>query len=126
MTKNCCCTGHRPKSFPFAYGIDLQKHNAYLKTLEQKIEFSVSNYGITNFISGMALGVDMDFAEIVIKLRKNYPITLECAIPCSNQTLHWRDKDKLRYNNILKEADKVSLTQRSTLPTVCSSVTDIW
>jgi len=106
--KFCCCTGHRPKGFPFRYGIDKQKHNAYLQELEQKIKLAITEYGITNFISGMALGVDMDFAEIVLKLRDSYPITLECAIPCPDQTLKWNDKDKLRYESIIKRADKVN------------------
>lgn len=109
MKKNCCCTGHRPKGFPFKYGIDRQKHTAYLQTMEQKIELAITEYGIINFISGMAIGADLDFAETVLKLREKYPITLECAIPCPNQTLKWNDKDKLRYDNILKRADKINL-----------------
>lgn len=107
--KSCCCTGHRPKGFPFEYGIDEQKHNAYLKALEKKIKLAITKYGITNFISGMALGADMDFAEIVLKLREKYPITLECAIPCPNQTLYWGEEDKLRYEYILERADKITL-----------------
>lgn len=113
---NCCCTGHRPKGFPFAYGIDKQKHNVYLQTLEQKIELVVDEYGITNFISGMAVGVDLDFAEIVLKLRNKYPVTLECAIPCPNQTLKWSDTDKSRYESILKNADEVSLISERYTP----------
>lgn len=109
MTKNCCCTGHRPKGFPFKYGLDKQKHAAYLQTFEEKIELAITEYGITNFISGMAIGVDMDFAEIVLKLRNKYPITLECAIPCPDQTLKWNDKDKLRYESILKCADEINI-----------------
>ena len=109
MTKNCCCTGHRPKGFPFEYGFDKPRHTAYLKTLEEKIKFAITEYGITNFISGMALGVDLDFAETVVKLKNDFPITLECAIPCPNQTLNWYDKDKLRYDSILKRADNVKL-----------------
>lgn len=109
MIKNCCCTGHRPKGFPYLYGKDEQKHKAYLKQLKQKIELAITEYGITNFISGMAIGVDMDFAEIVLKLRNKYPITLECAIPCPNQTLKWNSADKLRYERILKCADAVNL-----------------
>lgn len=109
MTKTCCCTGHRPKGFPFEYGIDKPKHNAYLKKLEQKIKLAMTEYGITNFISGMALGMDLDFAETVLKLRNDFPITLECAIPCPNQTLNWDVKDKLRYDSILKRADNVKL-----------------
>ena len=71
--KTCCCTGHRPKGFPFRYGIDKRKHAAYLKTLEEKIKLAITEYGITNFISGMALGADLDFAETVLNLRNKYP-----------------------------------------------------
>ena len=106
--KNCCCTGHRPKGFPFKYGIDKQKNDRYLKTLEEKIKLTITEYGITNFISGMALGVDLDFAEIVLKLRNDFHITLECAIPCPNQTLNWNDLDIFRYGSILKQADAVN------------------
>ena len=105
----CCCTGHRPKGFPYRYGIDTKEHNAYLQALLQKVELAVNEYGITHFISGMAIGVDLDFAETVLKLRSKYPITLECAIPCPNQTLKWKDTDKLRYESILNRADKVCL-----------------
>ncbi len=116
MSKTCCCTGHRPKGFPFKYGIDKQKHKAYLQMLEQKIKLAITEYGITNFISGMAIGVDLDFAEIVLKLRNKFPVTLECAIPCPNQTLKWGDKDKLRYESILKRADKVTLISEKYTP----------
>ncbi len=61
MIKTCCCTGHRPKGFPFRYGIDLKKHKSYMQLLEQKIALAINEYGITDFISGMALGVDIDF-----------------------------------------------------------------
>ncbi len=114
--KNCCCTGHRPKGFPFKYGIDKQKNDRYLKTLEEKIKLTITEYGITNFISGMALGVDLDFAEIVLKLRNDFHITLECAIPCPNQTLNWKDIDVLRYESILKCADTVNLVSERYSP----------
>ncbi len=108
MSKTCCCTGHRPKGFPFRYGEDEQKHDAYLRALRQRVEFVVTQYGVTHFISGMAIGVDMDFAEIVIELRSRFSVTLECAIPCANQTLKWSDKEKSRYTEILSQADEVN------------------
>ena len=114
--KNCCCTGHRPKGFPFQYGIDKQKQNFYLQMLKEKIELAITEYGITNFISGMAIGADLDFAETVLKLRNEYHITLECAIPCLNQTLKWNSTDKLRYESILKHADKISLISERYTP----------
>lgn len=116
MKKTCCCTGHRPKGFPFKYGIDTPKHNAYLQTLEQKIELAITHYNVTNFISGMALGADMDFAQTVLKLRQKYPITLECAIPCPNQTLKWDSADKLRYESIMELADEINLISERYTP----------
>ncbi len=106
MTKTCCCTGHRPKGFPFEYGKDIKRHKEYLHALEEKIKLVFTGYGVTSFISGMALGADLDFAEIVLKLRDKYPITLECAIPDANQTLKWNDKDKQRYTALLERADE--------------------
>ena len=111
--KTCCCTGHRPKGFPFAYGKDIKKHKEYLNALEEKIKLVITEYGVTSFVSGMALGVDLDFAEIVLKLRNDYPLSLECAIPCPNQTLKWADKDIIRYNKILERADCVTLVSDS-------------
>ena len=116
MLKTCCCTGHRPKGFPFKYGIDIQKHSAYMQALKEKIELAINDYGITHFISGMAIGVDLDFAETVLKLRNKYPITLECAIPCPNQTLKWNDTDKLRYKCIINSADKISIIEKRYTP----------
>ena len=118
MKKTCCCTGHRPKGFPYPYGIDEQKHKEYLLRLKQKILIAVNDYGITHFISGMALGVDMDFAEIVLNLRdeERYPVTLECAIPCPDQALKWNAKDKLRYESILIRADEINLISNRYTP----------
>lgn len=116
MKKYCCFTGHRPKGFPFKYGIDKKKHKAYLNTLREKIKFVITFYGITNFISGMALGADLDFAELVLKLRKHYLVTLECAIPCPNQTLIWNNTDKLRYKSILKRANEIYLVSERYTP----------
>ena len=64
----------------------------------------------------MASGADLDFAEVVLKLRKHYPITLECALPCLNQTLKWSEKDKLRYESILKRANEINLISERYTP----------
>lgn len=96
MEKKCSCTGHRPQKFPFEYGGRNKEFQTYLKELASKIKAAITEYGVTCFISGMALGVDLDFAEIVLKLRKKYSLKLECAIPCPNQTIKW-DKFELHY-----------------------------
>lgn len=107
MEKTCSCTGHRPKGFPFAYGE--KEYLSYLRRLEREIERAIVEYGVSHFISGMALGADTDFAELVLRFRKRYKITLECAIPCPEQTWKWTEKEKERYSEILKNADTVTL-----------------
>lgn len=109
--KTCCLTGHRPKGFPWDYtDKECIEHKCYLALLREKIVELISE-GYSHFISGGALGADSDFAEIVIDLRQSaYPdITLEIAVPCSNQDLKWRAEDKRRYKKICNEADSVNV-----------------
>ena len=48
--------------------------------------------------SGMAQGVDMYAAEIVLELKKQDPqITLECAIPYERQAVRWPEALRNRY-----------------------------
>ncbi len=116
--QTCCCTGHRPKGFPYRYGVDELKHRNFLELLKEKTILAYRKYGVTNFISGMAIGVDLDFAETVLYLRdtENYPFSLECAIPCRNQTLKWSEPDKLRYNSLLTRANSVNLISEQYTP----------
>ena len=66
--------------------------------------------GYKGFICGGAQGVDTDFAETVIALKRIYPeITLEIAVPCPNQSAFWSRDAKARYDSVLRNADKVSL-----------------
>ncbi len=116
MQKICCCTGHRPQKFPFEYGGRGKEYLTYLQELENKIITAVTEYGVTCFISGMALGVDLDFAQTVLKYRKKYSLILECAVPCPNQTLKWDKKDISRYDRILKKADSVTLVSERYTP----------
>ena len=106
MPKTCCITGHRPSGFPWLYGEDGKFQSVYEKLLFERIERYITESNVADFISGMALGVDMDFAAAVLKLRKKYSsIHLHCAIPCRNQTKLWNRRDVARYNKILKQAD---------------------
>ena len=107
--KTCCCTGHRPKGFPWFYGLDKKPHKKYLKVLKEILEEKIEQ-GYGYFIAGGALGADSDFAETVLALKKRYrDIQLEIAVPCPNQDLKWTFEDKKRYQKILDKADKVTL-----------------
>ena len=65
----CCFTGHRPHKLH-------QPESVVIAALEQKIRDAVAA-GFVTFISGMAWGVDIWAAEIVLKLKKEgHPIHL--------------------------------------------------
>lgn len=80
MTENememhrCCFTGHRPEKL---FLVDSE----IIKELEREIKAAIER-GYTTFILGMARGVDIWAAEIVLKLRKkNKDLHLICAFP---------------------------------------------
>lgn len=109
--RTCCVTGHRPKGFPWNYRDNAcDKHQAYLSSLKGAIIDLIENNGYTHFISGLAIGADLDFASLCIELRDTkYPnITVEGAIPCPNQTEKWTQADKDRYDDIFNRLNKVT------------------
>lgn len=104
----CCFTGHRPTQLPWQYNESGIRYWAFKRRFRKAIISSIEE-GYKHFISGMALGVDMIAAEIVLELKATYPdIILECALPCINQTAKWNDESIMRYQNILSLADKVT------------------
>lgn len=104
----CCFTGHRPNKLPWGYNEKGLKFFLFKIRLRKAIEESIKN-GYKYFISGMALGSDIICAEIILSLKKKHPnISLECAIPCINQTERWLKDSIDRYNYILSKADNVT------------------
>ena len=81
----CSFTGHRPKSFPWGYDETASDCVSLKKVLAEQITVLADN-GVTGFISGMALGVDLWAAQIVLDLQKKNPkLKLCCALPCEGQ-----------------------------------------
>lgn len=70
--KKCAFTGHRPQSLPFGFNESDERCIALKQTLRAEIIRLIEQEGVTHFISGMALGVDIYAAEIVLGLKSNY------------------------------------------------------
>lgn len=102
-----CFTGHRPKGLPWGYNEKAQsclKFKQYMKKLLiQKIK-----EGYNYFIVGMALGIDMIVAEILLELKSKHDISIEGAIPCLNQEIKWSISQQEHYRNILSKCDKIT------------------
>lgn len=96
--RRVCFTGHRP-----------EKLNLSEKEIKDKLRDAILKSvadGYTTFISGMARGVDMWAAEIVLEERKNNDIIkLICASPYEGFEKSWNFFERHRYKTILKKAD---------------------
>ena len=102
-----CFTGLRPQSLEWKFNEECDMCVEYKNKLKETIECLIS-YGFYNFISGMALGVDMYATEIVLTLRKKYKnIKLTCYVPCLNQDVKWAGEYKKKYKEFLQKADNV-------------------
>jgi len=96
----CCFTGHRPEKLSVPA-------DEVIAWLEKETHQAIAD-GFTTFISGMARGVDIWAAEIVLKLRDiGTPIHLICACPYPGFDRSWSQEWRDRYQRILKDANLV-------------------
>ena len=99
-TNACCFTGHRPEK------LNMSEYEVKCK-LEEAIRQTIRD-GYTIFISGMACGVDLWAAEIVLRLKnEGYPINLVCAIPFHGFEKRWEQEQIKEYDAILNQAQKI-------------------
>ena len=104
LRKTCCCfTGHRPQ---------------FLKRPEDDIKADLENSilqaipeGYTTFITGMACGVDIWAAEIVLRLKASThrELHLVAAIPFPGFNNAWDEEWKHRYCAILSKTEYVKV-----------------
>ena len=68
----CCFTGHRPSKLPWGHDERDPRCLALKRSLLREIE-NLYLQGYRRFISGMAMGCDLYFAEAVLELKERYP-----------------------------------------------------
>lgn len=96
--RRCCFTGHRPEKLT-------ADSEAIKALLAAEIDAAIAD-GITVFITGMARGVDMWAAELVLARRATNPgVTLFCAIPYEGFEKKWADTWRDLYQSILAQAN---------------------
>lgn len=95
-----CFTGHRPHKLH-------QPEPVVIAALEAKIREAI-NDGFVTFISGMAWGVDIWAAEIVLRLKEEgHPLHLIVAVPYDGFERSWSADWQRRYHTVLSAADYV-------------------
>lgn len=96
--QHCCFTGHRPEK--------MRRSETEIMTLLAQAIHAAIRDGFDSFISGMARGVDIWAAEIVLRLREaGYPIRLICASPYPGVERSWSFDWQKRYLRVLDAAD---------------------
>ena len=107
ITKSCAFTGHRPTRFSFGYNEDDEKCQRLNRVMEEQIEKLIAA-GVTDFYTGMALGVDTWAAEIVLDLKEKYSdLKLTAVLPCETQANDWTVEQRKRYFDTLAVCDEV-------------------
>ena len=95
-----CFTGHRPEKLN-------QPEGVVVRGLTNAIPEAIAD-GKNVFISGMARGVDIWAAEIVLRLRnEGENVKLICASPYEGFERGWSADWQQRYNAVLRNADLV-------------------
>lgn len=100
-------TGHRPNKLWNDYDLVSPGMQAIKMTLKRAID----KFNPTVIISGMALGIDMMWAELAIE----HQLPLLACIPCLNQESKWPEKSQMRYRKILdyNQCTEVHVTKGS-------------
>lgn len=100
-----CLTRHRPKGLPWGYN---ENSNSCLK-FKEDLEHLLRTFiivGYKKFLIGMAEGVDMISAEILLNLKKEFSnIEIIAVIPCRNQEIKWSLEQQNRYKRIIDNCD---------------------
>ena len=95
----CCFTGHRPEK------LSISEREVKI-ALQKEIRLAIAD-GINVFITGMAPGVDIWAAEIVLKLREQeeLPLKLIAASPHPGFENRWSIDWQKRYAVIMSKSD---------------------
>ena len=102
----CCFTGNRPEKLQAPEGV-------VTAALEKEIRQAIAD-GFNVFITGMARGVDIWAAEIVLRLQDaGEAVRLICACPYQGFERGWKQSWQERYQAILSAADLVRFTGRT-------------
>jgi len=109
----CAFTGHRPQKLPWRTDEADPGCVALKEVLAAQIVKLIED-GYTEFLSGMAPGVDLWAAQMILDLRENHPgLKLHCILPCAAQSAKWPAALQKQYRAILEQADSIIFINRA-------------
>lgn len=109
----CAFTGHRPQKLPWRGDETAPGCVALKETLAAQID-ALACDGYTEFLTGMAQGVDLWAAQLVLALRvTNSALRLHCILPCAEQSARWSAASRKQYRAVLEQADSIIFVNRA-------------
>lgn len=104
ITQTVSFSGHRPEKLSFGNNLSHPDAIRLRMLIENEVK-ALYKKGYFHYISGMARGIDMLCAEIILELKSELPrLELICALPCFHQADRWPEEDRRRYEKICDEA----------------------
>lgn len=119
-----CFTGHRPNKLK---GYKAEDNKELLWRLHTETVRHIEKYDVDTFINGLALGIDLWSAKIVLKLKEKYPhIKLISAIPCRNHPSKWNKESRDLWQEVCDKSDEVVLVTDEDYKPYLMQVRNIW
>jgi len=119
-----CFTGHRPNKLK---GYNAEDNRDLLWRLHTEIVRHIEEHKVDTFINGLALGIDLWSAKIVLKLQEKYPhIKLISAIPCRNHPNKWNKESRDLWQEVCDKSDEVVLVTDEDYKPYLMQVRNIW
>jgi len=111
MDHTCCIIGQRPQELIWRFNEEDPRCVKFKNLLRQQIEHMIVTYGVTRFLTGLERGAETYAAEIILDLKRNYPITLECVLANEDMRNDWLEEECDRFYDIIVRADKEYLLE---------------
>lgn len=102
----CTFTGHRPQRLPWGDDETDPRCAALKLRLAQEIQ-RLCKAGYDTFLSGMAMGCDLYFAQAVLEIREIEDIALWAVLPYNAQSARWPLEQRTRHGVLCDAADRV-------------------
>lgn len=126
----CFFAGPRPKNLPSeSYDPYVTSNKRILLALREVIIDHIENKGIDTFITGMALGIDLWAARIVMKLKEDERyshVKLISAIPCIGQSDSWPKKSRDEWQRVYDASFEAIYVSNRSYFDKCMQIRNEW
>ncbi|MEG2137420.1 MAG: SLOG family protein, partial [Oscillospiraceae bacterium] len=103
--KTCCFLCPEPGAFSFGLCETDARCVSFEARLRLELGDMVHTHGVRRFLVTLERGPDTWAAEVVLELKKEADLTLECVIPYEELAESWPEGDRDRYFRIAEQSD---------------------